>query len=133
MAADDIRGALTAQVATLGLPTAYENVGFDTPPNTVWLRATYLPGIPTLLELGPSGADRYTGTYQVDVFAPLGLGDGQARSTVNAVTAAFAKGSVLTRNGQKVRVLRSYATTGIRPADSPYYQIPVRVDWYADV
>lgn len=133
MAADDIRGALNAQLDTLApLPIAWENLGYQTPAGP-WLRPTFLPGIPAMKEMFTAGADRHTGLFQVDVFAPLDKGDGQARGVADQVISAFSKGSVLSRNGQLVRVLRSYVMPAQRFQDAPYFQIPVRVEWYADV
>ena len=132
---DDIRSALNARLASLGLANiAWANKAFADP-TASWVRPTFLPGQPYGRELGNgAGSERYVGLYQVDCFAPLEGGDGVARDLAAVVLAGFAKGLALSYNGTPVGIARSYTYDGgARDSETPYYRIIVRIEYYASI
>lgn len=131
----DVVTALRDTLLTVeGLPAEreWQNRNF-TPPAalTPWVRYTFDPGTFEGITLGEKPLMRGIGTFLVDWFVPSGSGLGEALLNGGAVLKAFNPRVVCHGNGQAVIVRRSYLS---RPRRSePWLQVPVTVEWYADV
>lgn len=123
--------ALSARLDTLAVPVARENTPYTPTPGTAWVRERCTFNGRAAATLGPSGYDRLTGVYFVDVFAPRGVGWGAGRTTADLVHAAFARGTVLTSGSVRVVVERCYSTA---PREEPdWWMVPVTVIFRSDV
>lgn len=91
-----IRAALETRLATWataqGYPVAWENVAVKKP-RGLWLRATLLPGAPSMAALA-CDAHKLAGVFQVDVIAPEGEGAKRAETAVEAIVALFGCGGL---------------------------------------
>ena len=116
----------TAQGIAISLP----NIAF-TPPaagqNVKWLRATFLPAPTATLPVG-SGADRYYGILQIDVFHGAGAGEYAPGRIASAVIDYFKRGTAMTKDGFTVRVYRR-PTRGPMIKDDPWMMIPVTINF----
>ena len=72
---------------------------------------------------------RHDGLFQVDVFVPENQGAGAAEILADAVRAAYTVDDVLTQNSVNVRF--EYAERGQGILDTPWFQVPVTIAWYA--
>ncbi len=125
----EIRGALSAQLLTLGLTTAWENNA--TQPTAAHVRETFLPATSNAASLGTTGLNRIEGIYQVDVYSLYGGGVGATETTIQLVLAAFKRGDTLTNETTTVIIERAYRTTGMR--EGKWYHVPITIDWRADI
>jgi Bacteriophage related domain of unknown function len=126
-----IESALNAKLDTLNLPTSWENKSFDPIIDTLWIRPTFIPGQSKAAAIGVNAQDRITGIYQVDVFAPADVGVYDGGQQVSAVMTAYKRGTALIYSGVTVKITKVWRSTA-RPGPD-WYQIPVIVEWQADV
>lgn len=91
-----IRAALESRLAVFamaqGYPVAWENVQIKKP-RGMWLRATLLPGAPSMAALA-CDAHKLSGVFQVDVIAPEGEGAKRAETAAETIVALFAHGGL---------------------------------------
>ena len=128
-----IAGAIRARFSTEwpqlrpSAPVAYDNTAFDPTRDALdaggrnlasWVRLTIIPGDGFQASLGTPRVWRATGIVVVQVFSPLGEGDGSAYSLADDVAAIFRGVTV-----QGV-VFRAPSLTHIGP-DGAWYQINV--------
>ena len=130
----DIRAALEQQVVTVsGFPSAanraWENVRFEPTPGTTWARMQIIPSAMRPSVRGPSPQILYEGIFLVDIFAPEGNGANGADALSDAIRNAFTVDDILTENTTAVRFRWSERGQGL--IDSPWYQVPVTVNWYS--
>jgi hypothetical protein len=78
---------------------------------------------------GPSPQLLYEGIFLVDIFAPEGNGANGADVLADAIRDEFTVDDVLTENTTNVRFRWSERGQGL--IDSPWYQVPVTVNWYS--
>ena len=97
-----INAALSAKLATLNIPTQFENAPFTPQAGVVYLREAYLPA--STIALGLSQTDDYSGIYQVMVMAPKDGGKGAGLNTAQTVMAAFPRGLRMVREGQNIAI-----------------------------
>ena len=85
-----IRTRCSTEVTTgLALPTQWPNSDFNRPVDALWCRVAILNGDTFQKELGPSGGQRTPGVLAVQVFAPIGRGDGDQLEKADAIAALF--------------------------------------------
>jgi hypothetical protein len=130
----DIRAALEQQLVTVtGIPSssnrAWENVRFEPTPGTTWVRMQIIPAAMRPSVRGPSPQLLYEGIFLVDIFAPEGNGANGADVLADAIRDEFTVDDVLTENTTNVRFRWSERGQGL--IDSPWYQVPVTVNWYS--
>jgi hypothetical protein len=136
VAVDDIRAALDTAIETVAgsAVVAWPNTADDEPAAaTLWYRPTFMPGEPWAVELMENGRNRHVGLYQIDVFSKLGEGEGVANGYADAIVAAFKRGTVLTYGTTSVVIEKAWRETGRPDPEVPYWHIPVRVRWRADL
>lgn len=124
----DIQGALRSQLSTLPSlpPVAWENVDYKPNSDTLFLRATSLPGDTTQECLGVDGLDGHVGIFQVDVFIP----DGKGRSTwPDTIADHFKRGTRLESNGITVTITTVSVNTAGK--DENFYIVPVSISYQA--
>jgi len=104
------------------------------PPQTgLWYRAWFIAGEPTAAALGSEAKNRHVGIFQLDILcAPAGQGTKTVDDEAERIRKIFARGTVLSSDGQIVVVKKSWV---VRPQqDEPaYFKQIVRVAWTADV
>lgn len=110
---------------------AWENRSFTPTVGTPWMRATILPAETTQTIIGINGLNKLMGIYQVDLFYPVGVGSGTARSKSDDVITHFKRGTTATYSGVKVSIRRAWRGTAL-PEDD-WYHIPINIEWYAYV
>jgi hypothetical protein len=129
MSESKIAAALSVQLSTMGLPTAYDNSPFTPTTGVLYLKESVLR-LPTK-SVGVSGAssDQHDGIYQVLIMAPKDTGKGQGNPTADLVAAKFKKATTLTYQGQKVVCISASVKTGF-PLDDRYV-VPVDIRYRA--
>jgi hypothetical protein len=73
-------------------PVAWPNRKFDPPDPSdvdVWIRPTVLPGVASQVSLGDAPRYRHPGLLVVQVFSPLGVGDGAMRRAADRLMAIY--------------------------------------------
>lgn len=110
---------------------AWPNVNFDPTTGTRWYRATIIPGIPTAPELSTSSRNRHIGIFQIDIFDPVGNGDGLAIEEGERIVACFKRGTTLTESGVVVMIEKAYLSTPIE--EEEWYHVPVMIQFRANV
>lgn len=109
-----------------GLPAlAQENAKFTPTPNTSYLREQDYSGITQAPTLAADGFQRKDGLYRIGVFVPKDNGKFNALAYCDLIIAGFARGTVLTHAGQKVRIEQSDREQGF--IDGEFYQCGVMV------
>lgn len=126
-----IESALNAQLNTLSLPTAWENSFFSSTKGVLWIRPTFMPGQSRAAAIGVNAQDRITGIYQVDVFAPADEGVYDGGQEVSTIMTAYKRGTALVYSGVTIKIIKVWRSTA-RP-ETDWYQIPVIIEWQADV
>jgi len=129
----DISAALDANLNTLALanniPVAWENSSYTPVTGRAYLRATLLPADTDGLGLADNSTDEHLGIYQVDVFAPIDTGKGQAVMLADSIADQFKRGTELIYNGVKVRIKTVSRSTGSR--DGSWFIVPVYIQYYS--
>jgi len=127
----DIRAALEEQVSTIsGVPTnlSWENVDFNPTHGESYLRLELVPisSEPAVRGFNPQEVHR--GRFSVGVFVPENEGPNAADTLADAVRDAFSPTTQLTKNTIKVCIRTARRGQGFLA--SPYYFVPVEINWY---
>lgn len=125
----DIRSALLTQLKTVVSETliAEENEQFTPSDGAPWIRETLLPGVPERVEIMQDGKSRQVGVYQVDVFAPSGIGTGVPDALSKTIGDAFVPGTSY-GTSVDVRIRRVYSQPGREDGD--WYHKPLLIEWW---
>jgi len=107
------------------LATVYENQQFNPELLTPHLRIWHLPAETSVVSLGVTGYNQYTGIFQVSCFYPQGFGWNDAKVMAGKVCSHFYRGRQITYNNIVVEVRRSWPDPGI--AEDEYYHVPVSI------
>lgn len=129
MSLTKIGAALSTQLATLNLPTAWENSRFNPTAGQVYLAESLIAGNTIAVGFANQASDEYGGIYQVLVYAPADAGKGIARSTADAVAAAFVRGDRLVYDGVTVTIQSTSQAAGFMSGDR--FVVPVSVTYRA--
>ena len=129
MSLTDIGAALSTQLATLNLPTAWENSRFNPTAGQVYLAESLIAGSTIAVGIASQASDEYGGIYQVLVYAPADAGKGIARSTADTVAATFVRGDRLVYNGVTVTIQSTSQAAGFMSGDR--FVVPVSVAYRA--
>lgn len=112
------------------LSIAWPDVAFTVPTpeaSARWLRVTLLRADTFGLAV-TDGANRYSGLLQIDVFAPLGVGEKVRTDIAELIVARFKKGTRITSGGFTIEVIQPPSLLPLQK-DDPWAFIPVRVPW----
>ena len=104
---NNIQSALDTTLAGVSsIPhIVYQNVEYIPVQGTTYVRPTLLPANSPLLTI--SGAQKYAGIYQVDIFSPTGKGRGAALTIAENIKTAFiANNRTITAGSDKIWVLQ---------------------------
>ncbi len=126
-----IFSALSTRLATLNLPTQWENSQFVPTANQTYLAEAFLPAATVPVGIASTAAQELFGIYQVMVMSPKGGTKGPAKVATGQVLAAFPRGLRLTYSGVTVTIMRSYLGPSIMQGDR--YATPVSIDYRAFV
>jgi len=123
--------SLETQLSTIASapPIQSPNVSYKPTKGTTYLRSSLLPAATTSAAIGLDGNDFYSGVYQVDVFSPRGLGAKTAIDMADEVIELFVKGTVLTTDSFRVKILNGSIQAPLEEPD--WYQVPVIVEWFS--
>jgi len=126
----EVHAALLTQLKTVVSATlvAEENKEFEPSDGSPWIRETLLPGIPERVEIMQDGLSRQFGVYQVDVFAPSGMGTDIADALAKTIGDAFVPGTGYTSSDVTARIQRVYTRPGREDGD--YYHKPLVIEWW---
>lgn len=124
----EVHKAITARLeANRGSTTvAYDNAAFTPPRDTLWARATILPGSRERANAGVPVRYRLPGVLVLQIFDRAELGDGRAIEEVDRLGAVFESvtaGGVVYMTPYLVRV-------GVD--NDGWYQINLNCPWYSD-
>ena len=125
--------AMASHLASLTLspplPIVWPNMGAE--PSGDYLRVSFSPASINQITLGDTGQNRHAGFMQIDVFTTEGGGATAPLETAGAIAARFKRGTVLTRQGVTIRIIRP-PTIDPPLQDAPWLMIPVTVRYSVD-
>jgi hypothetical protein len=128
---DDIRAALEVTLAAIPNmpPIAWENKSFTPDTAVGYIQVRQLPTArrPTVRGLNPQ--QRYQGVFQLLVKMPENKGPNPAQTVVTALINAFEATTDLSHDTTFVTIDYTEQVGGF--TDSPFYTIPVNVNWYS--
>ena len=131
--AEKIRTALTEHLKALAptFPTQIENSGFVPTPNVPFQRVAMLYATPDNQVLGCNHY-KELGIIQIDLCYPTAKSNSDCQSKADEVRAHFKRGTLLSYDGQSVRVMTtpSKFTLGIR---DDRYVVIVSINYSADI
>lgn len=106
-------------------PLAQENSEYKPTINVAYMREADLSGTTQAMALDAADPYRKDGLYRVGVFVPKDNGKFNALAFCDLIIAGFARGTVLTHNGQKVRIEQSDREQGF--VDGEFFQCGVMI------
>ncbi|MFA0813360.1 phage tail terminator-like protein [Microbulbifer epialgicus] len=112
-----------------GLPTGYENDGFEPNVGTPYAAVYNLPADSYQNTVGEIGRDERVGILQISIFYPVGKGRGNALAMADQILTHFKAGSTPEYSGQTVTVQSSTISPG-RVVDG-WYQLDISAAWTA--
>ncbi|WP_395277703.1 phage tail terminator-like protein [Enterobacter bugandensis] len=131
----DIAAALAARLGAWadaeGISVAWENVPFTPPVNEMYLAVHDMPATPRTVDLGLR-CRIYSGVYQINVVAPVGIGRTDVVALTDRVAELFPEGQEIEGRGftcwidQTPGVFRGITT-------SVSYTVPVSLNYRADI
>ena len=128
---DDIRAALEVALAAIPNmpPIAWEGKSFTPDTAVGYIKVRQLPTArrPTVRGLNPQ--QRYQGVFQLLVKMPENKGPNPAQTVVTALINAFEATTDLSYDATFVTIDYTEQVGGF--TDSPFYTIPVNVNWYS--
>lgn len=130
----DIRRALEKRLAGVsGIPDiAWENAEFDPTDKNQWVRCVLSPLAQRPSAVGVGVKIRHQGLFLIDVFVRQNktlAGTKTVDELAQDIQDAFSYGTILTENGNQIRVRFSERNQGLQ--DDPWYFVPIRVEWYS--
>lgn len=131
-----LRARLIAAAPGAAIPAAsvaWENRAFTPTPGARWYDAHVLTGKPVAVALSADADNRHVGIFHVNVFDPAGAGDGATTAEAERIAACFKRGTVLTYSGVTVNIVSAHIERGLPQADPAWFQVPVVIEWRADV
>ncbi len=114
--------------ASVGFPTAYENVPYTPTPGTAWQAVYVMFAEPDNPEIGTRYTER--GVMQVNLFYPLDAGPGAAETRAETLRSAFAYGTSLTSGGVTTIIVKT-PEIGPGRVEDDWYLKPVKVRFEA--
>ena len=131
----DIASALAARLGAWAdaeaISVAWENVPFTPPANEMYLAVHDMPVTPRTIDLGLR-CRIYSGVYQINVVAPVGIGRTDVLALADRVAELFPEGQEIEGRGftcwidQTPGVFRGITT-------SVSYTVPVSLNYRADI
>lgn len=128
--ADTIRARFNTEfpLVRASVPIAWDNVAYEPTPQTPWVRLTIVEGEGELAGLAGKGANlyRHRGVVIIQIFVPIGDGDGLARAIADDIATIF--------RGQLVAGVHFRAPSARRVGpDEAWWQLNVRIPYRADL
>jgi hypothetical protein len=129
MSHSKIGAALSSKLATLNLPTAWENSRFKPTAGQVYLAESLIAGNTVAVGVAAQASDEFGGIYQVLVYSPADAGKGIGRATADTVAGAFVRGARLAYDGLTVTILSTSQAPAFMSGDR--WVVPVSVTYRA--
>jgi hypothetical protein len=132
MSLDAVKAALEGQLNTMtpALATAWENSDFAPTVGTPFQAVNLLPAEPDNPVYGSNYQER--GLLQVTLNYPVGKGAKDAIARAKLIRESFQRGLSLVKSGITTTIERT-PEIGPGSSEGPWYQLPVRVRFYANV
>ncbi len=110
-------------------PVQYENLAYTPVPGTKWVRFTVISGEANQASIGAPGSNyyRYTGTVQIQCFAPLNMGAAGAKEMADKAIGIFhnkVSAGYIFRAG--------YAVTVPNSATDGWYQVNAIIPYWRE-
>jgi len=127
----EMRSALQGRLNSLsGLPdVAWENIVFKPTTGTPFVSTLVIPTKRSPAVAGANPSQRYDGIFRVDVIYPEGNGPKDADEMADSIIEHMDASIDIVTPGVTVRI--DSATRGQGVVDSPWYIIPVSINFYA--
>ena len=129
MSESTVAAALAARLATLAIPTQYENAPFTPTAGQTYLAEAFLPA--ERQAVGLAKTDAIVGVYQVSVMAPKDGTKGPGYTAAKLVSALFPRGLRIDRDGVTVTILQSSQAPAMPMGDR--WMVPVSMEFRAIV
>lgn len=129
MSLTKIGAALSTQLATLNIPTAWENSRFKPTAGQVYLAESLIAGNTIPVGIAAQASDEFGGVYQVLVYSPADAGKGIGRITADTVAGAFVRGARLVYDDVTVTILSTSQAAAFMSGDR--WVVPVSVTYRA--
>lgn len=107
-------------------PVAWENVAYTPTIGTTYIAPYLLPGEPIQVEIGTAGANRYTGVFQISIFAPTGSGIAAINTLAGALCDYFKRGTTVSYGGLIVSCQKAYSAPVLQETDWQHLPITIR-------
>lgn len=131
----DIQGAFDAALGTWAaaypIEVQWANSTKTPVVNTLYLQAKLLPA-PTQSPSFGAAHIRYTGIYQILVYAPMGAGVGAANAVCDSIMDLFPQGTMLAMSRGRITLDR-YPSQGGGIQQNGWFVTPMSVQYRADV
>jgi len=118
---------LQAYAVANSIDVAYENIDYGPTTGAMYLRASVLPDITRRAEMGGDGQRGHSGTFMIDVVAPVDDPKATALEEADQVADYFARGTTLTYGIVNVRT--GTASIGAAVREGSWYVIPVFIKY----
>lgn len=122
-----ISAALATRLATLNLPTQYENSQFNPVAGITYLKEDLLPANNTSTTLNQS--TMHSGIYQVSVYAPKDANKGKGYATAKQVLDLFTRGLRLTYQDLSITIMSASQTPAFISGDR--WVVPISIFYRA--
>jgi hypothetical protein len=108
---------------------AMPNIPFIPPVNKSFFVLSFLPGEPDPAGMGTYAENRFEGLYQVDIYSPIGKGEGEVNAKYEALARLFERGKTF----DEVIIQKVYCP--LRETDDKLgvYRAVVRIEWTCDL
>lgn len=130
--ASEILSSLNGKLDTLSgtYDIAWGNTSYSPQADVLYLRPTHLPVQPLPIGVADVDGVRRDGYYQVDVFAPRGLGSNNAMDAADSICSLFVKGLKLTTtSGYAIKIITTIVEGG--QVVGSHYVVPVLIQYIA--
>lgn len=131
MSYKNIRIALEGKLSGIsGLPDInWENLNYTPSTGSSWIRARVLPVTRVPAHRGPQPQMRYSGIYELIVYTPSNQSPAESEDICETLINNFEATSDIVTGDVRVSIRSAEREAGI--TDSPWYYVPVVINWYA--
>jgi len=136
---NDISRIFIATLANTGiqfngedLEIADENFNFKTDGIILYVAPFLLTAPVVQASLGPSGCDRHTGIFQINIFQRKGKALTELYTIADALNAAFPSGAELSVNDSDINVRITNVSVTPLQIEKKWAMIPLNIEYFAD-
>lgn len=114
---------------TGGLDVAWEDTVYRPTPGTPYLATSMPARTSQAMTPGAIGPVEWRGTYQINVFYPVGTGLVPVASAADAIANLFPRGTAISVEGhtEQIKIQLPRVVPGVQQPD--WILVPVQIDW----